>query len=295
MKNMTNKVNQLFDSYRDYVGKRNEYFWKEWRTITNQLLENGFQCEQTKGYAKKGKTNMNIVYFKEGFPYVFVLIFTSSEKNVFPLVIDYDTYFEKVQMRNISIMAHHHRPVIAIDKKIYKLHKFVMDMENDDSKEVDHITHSSNICCKKLMRVCDRVHNRYNKKVYMTIDFDDMEFTGLFEAKTEEQKAFLNNLMHKANIEVEPYYSTESDDLYRITAYEYETDEEMIKDIKKIEKKFMQDYRYDPLLDATHPISQYLMISYLFNLISKEEFEEGQKYFMQETNENLVLDLYDIA
>lgn len=287
MRTIEKMVQNLFDSYAKVY--KNTYFWDELATFVDELKAKGFEEKEIRGNKKNGKVNMNFVYSKYDCKYVFILIFTSSEKKVFPLVIDKDVYETKVKGRHISIMQHHHRPLIADEGKIRKLHKFVMDMEDIDTMEIDHITHSSNICVRDLMRVCSRIKNRYNKAVYMTIT-DENEFTGLFEADTEEDKQYLEELNYKG------FYVdyVEKSGLYRITSEEYVSESKLIKDVQKIEKKLMGDYRYDPLLDCTHPISQLLMFKYLFGFISENEFKEGQKYFMQQTKDDFFLEYYDL-
>ena len=287
MKNMEKFVQTLMDNYNNYT---TTYLWDEWVNLVDQLKANGFEQTEIKGNRKNGAINRNYVFKRDDCPYVFILIFTSSEKKVFPLVIDKETYENKVNGKHISIMQHHHRPLIADDGKIRKLHKFVMNMEDIEVLEIDHITHSSNICVSNFMRVCTRVKNRYNMPVYMTVS-DEMDFTGLFEANSEADRHYLEELNYKGFV-VE---QVEGSNLYRITSDEYDDENKMFRDIARIEKRLMGDYRYNPLLDCTHPISQLLMFKYLFGFITEKEMLEGQKYFMQQTRDEFFLKYYDIA
>lgn len=242
-----------------------------------KLLEaDGFEVEKVRsrfGYH-------NYYYSKEGCELVYCTLYHEKKNEVCYTVFDKDVYdkwfrgtgrvltFESRNDGKTKIICSSY-PFNNTD-----LHAIVAGAVGMDKStyQADHISHNVLINTREMLRYCTTQQNNFNKECYSSC-FEDVL---CFKIRNKFAENEVKELKAKG-------YKLKGDYLY---SPEFETESEMYGEIERIERMFMQDYRYNPVVDYSDTWYAYVLHKML-GLISKAELDAYNKDFMRRNQGNV--------
>ena len=152
-------------------------------------------------------------------------------------------------------------------KALVYIHRAVCGLGFEDTLEVDHISHNHCIATREMLRTCTHEQNIVNKKFSVKVDVNKNIFEVKNRVPDEDRRFFINQgyCLNKNRI-ISPAFSSM---------------DEMYKALNAYEKRYLGEYRYNPLSDFEETWYAYALFRFT-NLYSAEDIMKYQRdYYLR--------------
>lgn len=281
-------------------------FFRDIVHIEDCLKEAGFECEVLAGKHVSNESdlqNQNRIYKKQGSEIALVIVDNPKNNVYYPVLLDREIYDRKLKGKTIFINHSSKKTEqgaranvkvkINGENKNIKLHRYVLDQEFSVDKDVDHITHSLNSCLVSDLRVCSTTENFRNKRFRSHIVPNHCKFTVRVQVDSLE-KELLKEDLEDLGFEFTGI-DTKDGNVYLCKSPEFSGKQSMLYYLNKIENKFFESFRYNPLLDYSNPVSSYLYILSKIEALSKDDLTRYNKAILEKLYGKFIFEYYEIA
>ena len=209
------------------------------------------------------KGNTNIFYSKDGVDTVLVVIYCKRDNTVAYAVIDKDVYDNEFKGTDKVLMlkrrADNKYKIICSSGgwNNASLHHIVMGKV--DGVQIDHITHNTFINTRECLRPCYAQENAFNKPFYSTVSEDGLSFRIRDKVIDIPQRQALADLGYRFSGKY-------------IYSPKFGSEAELYAEIKRVETRYLMNYRYNPVIDYRDTWYAYVLYKML-GLVTKEELD----------------------
>ena len=255
-----------------------------WNEFSEKLINAGFEERELISYKRSAKSeksmqNKNIVYMHPDKDVVFIFIYCSSKKIIYPVVMnkaDYsmlsNSFIYLLKGRHDSVNL----PEINTPSGICKLHRFVCKTTEDYF--VDHIAVSGSICTRDMLRPATPQQNRIHTFKYTKV-FEDY-FEGTYRV-TDEVKASMEKAGYKF------FLDRKGDvNVYKVRSPKFEEEDAMYAALQKCERTFLKEFRYNPIKACATEKEVFLHFCKEAFGWAEKDYVEAKKYLLTKTMED---------